>query len=180
MVSTVSKCLNKGRIYCSPFLVLGNATLEKLPKLNTLSAYGFGPLSGSYPIAIRSILLKIIESPMRSMKILELAGMEHYILGFASRSIEKENLFWSDIERILQDPAFSRLKEIRLLFNWRRCPSTWDSDHSAEICEELSCLYCSIEKVVSELRSALQQTFERGVQVTYGLTYSPEGLLSTR
>ena len=101
--------------------------------------------------------------------------MGHYISSFSGRSIEGEGIFWRDFDSILQDPAFFRLKELRLLFN---CGSTWKSDHSAEICEELSCPYCSIEQTALEFRSTLWQTSGRGVQVTYGLTYGREGLLS--
>jgi hypothetical protein len=169
VVSTVSKCLNKGLVYGSP---LDNVKLKKLPKLKTLSAYAIGP---SYPAGIRPILLEIIEAPLKTIETLELVGMEHYISSFSGRSIEGESIFWRYFDSILQDPAFSRLKEIRLLFN---CGSTWKSDHSAEICEELLCGYCSIEQTALEFRSSLRQTSGRGVQVTYGLTYGRKGLLS--
>ena len=97
VVSTVSKCLNKGLVYGSP---LDNVNLKKLPKLKTLSAsaYAIGP---SYPVGIRSILLEIIEAPLKTIETLELVGMEHYISSFSGRSIEGESIFWRYFDSIL-------------------------------------------------------------------------------
>ena len=165
-----SKYLNKGLVYGSP---LDNVNLKKLPKLKTLSAsaYAIGP---SYPVGIRSILL---EAPLKTIETLELVGMEHYISSFSGRSIEGESIFWRYFDSILVTSG-PRFFQAQGNTSFIQRGSTWKSDHSAEICQELSCRYCSIEQTALEFRSTLGQTSGRGVQVTYRLTYGRKGLLS--
>jgi hypothetical protein len=127
---------------------------------------------GAYPAKIKLILLEIIEAPLRTIETIELVGMERYI-SFSGHSIQREMEKWRHLEGILQDTAFSRLKEIRLLFN---CGSTRALDHPANSCEHLSCRSC--EQTALELGLILQQTYGRSVQLTYGSTYGRDGLLS--
>ncbi|KDR67036.1 hypothetical protein GALMADRAFT_232253 [Galerina marginata CBS 339.88] len=152
--------------------ILRKLSPMKLPKLQTLSAFGTRPY---FHVQIRPILLEIIESPVRTIEILELVGMEYYTKRFTRDSIDRDRMLWEHSDRILQDPAFSRLREIRLLFDY----TAWESEHSLQDCvEEDSCIRCSIDQVAVDVRSILRATSERGVRITYDLTYGPEGLLS--
>jgi len=85
--------------------------------------------------------------------------------------IERVCECWTELDGLLEDEAFSNLKEIRLLFQ-----SFQSSDDLAR--HNPPRMYSfTTEEIISIFESCLLKSSVRGIRITYNLTYGWDGLL---
>jgi hypothetical protein len=135
--------------------------LQHFINLRTIST---GAQERHYQLTLRSLILRIIALNLQTIEVLELFDMEE-----TSRreSIEKVCECWTELDGLLEDQAFSNLKEIRLLF------------HSFQNSYDLASRYdfFTTEEVVSIFESCLLKSSARGIRITCDLTHGRDGLL---
>jgi hypothetical protein len=83
------------------------------------------------------------------------------------QDIERVCECWTELDGLLEDQAFSSLKEIGLLFQ--------SSDDLARNNPALMYTFFTTGEVVSIFKSCLLKSSVRGIRITYDLTYGRDG-----
>ncbi|KAF8889162.1 hypothetical protein CPB84DRAFT_1964110 [Gymnopilus junonius] len=133
-----------------------------------------------YLATAQPILEQIIASQqkMHPLKTLEFFGMESYhgsILYGAD--IVKARRAWKGFDDLLEDEAFSKVKEVRLLF------SDFTGSNLGRVITRSNTMPAAYElyttkEVMSGFKASLSKATRRGVVFTSGLTYGRDGLVS--
>lgn len=137
--------------------------------LTNLRIISTGAQERHYQLTLRPLILRIIASKLQTIEVLELFDMEKTS---KRQDIERVCKCWKELDGLLQDEAFSSLKEIRLLFEWFE-----SSDDLARNNPPLMYDFFTTEEVISIFESYLLKSSARGIRITYDLTYGRDGLL---
>ena len=140
--------------------------MQHLTNLRILST---GAQECHHQLTLRPLILRTIASNLQTIEVIELFDMEKTC---RRQGIERVCECWTELDGLLEDEAFSSLKEIRLLFQSFR-----SSDDLARNNPPLAYTFFTTEEVVSIFESCLLKSFARGIRITYDLTYGWDGLL---
>jgi hypothetical protein len=125
-----------------------------------------------YRYILQPILLQIIGSQLQNIEVLELFDMQYNCHGRMGIGMSNACECWKEVDGLLEDQRFSKLNEIRLLFDrflslkelTKFSHDQWYSSYPTE-------------ELISIFKSSVPKTCERGVRITDGLTYGRDGLL---
>ncbi|KAF8886632.1 hypothetical protein CPB84DRAFT_1850092 [Gymnopilus junonius] len=170
-------------------LVFDNIVLEgevpipnppAIQSLHNLQVFSTVTRRPYYLATAQPILEQIIASQqkMHPLKTLEFFGMESYhgsILYGAD--IVKARRAWKGFDDLLEDEAFSKVKEVRLLF------SDFTGSNLGRVITRSNTMPAAYElyttkEVMSGFKASLSKATRRGVVFTSGLTYGRDGLVS--
>jgi hypothetical protein len=140
--------------------------MQHLTKLRIIST---GAQEHHHQLTLQPLILRIIASNLQTIEVIELFDMEETC---RRKGIERVCECWMELDGLLENKAFSNLKEIRLLFQ------SFESSHDlARNNPPLMYDFFTTEEVVSIFESCLLKSSARGIRITYDLTYGRDGLL---
>lgn len=137
--------------------------------LTNLRIISTGAQESYYQLTLQPLILQIIASNLKTIEVVELLDMEKACW---KEVIERACKCWTELDGLLEDEAFSSLKEIRLLFQSFLSPDDLTRNNPPCMHE-----YFTTEEVVSIFESCLLNSSARGIRITYDLTYGWGGLL---
>jgi hypothetical protein len=140
-----------------------------MQNLTNLRVISTGAQEYHYQLTLQPLILEIISLNLQTINVVELFDMEKTC---GVHDVARVCECWTELDALLEDKAFSSLKEIRLLFQSFR-----SSDDLARSNPPFVYSFYTTEEVVSIFESCLLKSCARGIRITYDLTYGRDGLL---
>ena len=137
--------------------------------LTNLRIISTGAQEHHYQLTLQPLIHQIITLNLQTIEVIELFDMEETC---RRPYIDRVCECWTEFDGLLEDEAFSSLKEIKLLFR-----SFQSVDDLARNDPSLMYEFFTTEEVVSIFESCLRKSSVRGIWITYDLTYGRDGLL---
>jgi len=137
--------------------------------LTNLRIISTGAQEPHYQLTLQPLIHQIITLNLQTIEVIELFDMEETC---RRPYIDRVCECWTEFDGLLEDEAFSSLKEIKLLFR-----SFQSVDDLARNDPSLMYEIFTTEEVISIFESCLRKSSSRGIWITYDVTYGRDGLL---
>ncbi|KAF8874316.1 hypothetical protein CPB84DRAFT_1797592 [Gymnopilus junonius] len=145
----------------------GMTNIQILENLKVFSTVAERP---HYLPTARLALEQIIASQRQTIEVLEFFGMPNQCRKWAIDEVRED---WKEFDDLLEDDAFSNLKEFRLLFE------SFQSSEDVKKYDPQTYSVCyTTEEVVALFKASLSKASARGVNFTYALKHDQYGLLN--